>query len=128
MNRNKKDMISQSAGFAVGDRKGSFLLNLRLEVAGGTIILIRAVPYGTKFRISQCHHLPSGQSGFCHSDVDTHAGAADIFIAEMTDFANAKAGGIERRGHSLLLEICHEGNESKNPDNPGKRGYRYSNF
>lgn len=51
---------------------------------------------------------------FAMSDMDTHAGAADIFITEMADFPDAEAGGIKKGCHSLLFEIGHRGNEGEN--------------
>lgn len=40
-------------------------------------------------------------------DMDTHMGAADIVIAQMADFPNAQAGGIQKGCHGFLFEIGH---------------------
>jgi len=46
-------------------------------------------------------------------DMDTHMRAADIFVAEISDFLNAQAGKIEKCSHGFLLEINHGWNQGQ---------------
>ena len=51
---------------------------------------------------------------FAVRDVNTHTGAADIFIAEMANFANAQAGRIHECDHGFLFQVGDGRNERHN--------------
>ena len=38
-------------------------------------------------------------------DMYSHAGAVDVFVAEMADFPNAQAGGIHEGSHCFLFDV-----------------------
>lgn len=46
------------------------------------------------------------------SDENAHPGAADVLIAQAADLTYAKSGGIQKREHSLLLQVRHGGDKS----------------
>lgn len=54
---------AEPAGFAVKDSPGSFPLGIRLEMPGGTVVLIRMVPNLPDLHVTHGKGLPSGRKG-----------------------------------------------------------------